>query len=164
MLPSLSPVKQRETRLAARRTTKLDLDLFHTEVRMAADVARTHIHPSLHFGRKWTPRCISKGPADRHNQGRSKRERKRALPLSVCASPISSSDQKLMGHEFPERRKKVPPTEPARENIARSQQRGGQRDKEIHPLSHSLSRSVCLSGSRCSPDSGQSSSARLDSP
>ena len=44
-----------------------------------------------------------------------------------------------MGHEFPERRKKAPPTEPARENIARSQQRGGQRDKEIHPLSHSLS-------------------------
>ena len=37
----------------------------------------------------------------------------------------------------------MPPTEPARENIARSQQRGGQRDKEIHPLSHSLSRSVC---------------------
>ena len=62
--PPLSPVKQRETRLAARRTTKLDLDLFHTEVRMAADVARTRIHPSLHFGRKWTPRCISKGPAD----------------------------------------------------------------------------------------------------
>ena len=160
MLPSLSPVKQRETRLAARRTTKLDLDLFHTEVRMAADVARTHIHPSLHFGRKWTPRCISKGPADRHTKGEA---RERAPPLSVCASPISSSDQKLMGHEFPERRKKVPPTEPARENIARSQQRGGQRDKEIHPLSHSLL--VCLSGSRCSsPDSGQSSSARLDSP
>ena len=92
------------------------------------------------------------------------RERERALPLSVSASPISSSDQKLMGHEFPERRKKVPPTEPAREISPAASSGVDRGTKRFIPcLTLSLSLSVRV---KVQPRfRGQSSSsARLESP
>ena len=113
---SLSAVKQHQTRLAGRLTTKVDLDLFHTEVRMAI-VCRSALGAN---GRLAS--LLLKRPTLAHREGKIKDGPPPLVrsSLSSSSSPISS-DQKLMGDKFPERRKKVLPSE----GKNRPQLRGG---------------------------------------